>query len=157
MGLSANQIRASVISLFDAQDTACFSEFTVKTGRRIDLICLGQDGLITAIEIKSSIADFKADQKWHEYLEWADQFFFAVADDFPTDILPNPDIAGLILSDGFDAVIERDAPYKKLSGARRTSLIRQIARRAMRRATLLAGDQDALLAAQHHAKQQTSG
>ena len=67
---------------------ACFSEFTVKTGRRLDLICLAANGHITAVEIKSSIADYRSDKKWEAYLEWADQFYFAVADDFPTEILP---------------------------------------------------------------------
>ena len=148
MPLSAGQIRASVIRLFDAEDAACFSEFTVKTGRRIDVICLGIDGLISAVEIKSSVADFRSDQNWQDYPEWADRFFFAVADDFPIEILPDASLSGLILSDGFDACFHRDAPLQKLASARRTSLTRLIARRAMRRATSLAGDDDALRAAQ---------
>lgn len=157
MPLSAGQIRASVIRLFDAEDAACFSEFTVKTGRRLDLICLGADGLISAVEIKSSVADFKSDQKWQDYPEWADRFFFAVADEFPIEILPDANISGLILSDGFDARFHNDAPLQKLSGARRASLIRQMARRAMRRSTYLAGHDDALLAAQKARDETTNG
>jgi len=157
MRLTAAQIRASVIRLFEAEDTACFSEFTVKTGRRLDLICLAADGLITAVEIKSSVADFRSDQKWQTYLEWADQFYFAVSDEFPSEILPNVDIAGCIISDGFDAVIDRPAPLAKLAGARRNSLIKQLARRSMRRATRLSGDDDVLLAADMRSGDQTRG
>ena len=157
MPLSAGQIRASVIRLFDNNDAACLSEFTVKTGRRMDVICLGADGIISAVEIKSSVADFKSDHKWQDYLEWADEFYFAVADDFPIEILPSSDLSGLILSDGFDAWFHTQPPMQKLASARRTSLTRQIARRAMRRATSLAGQDDALLAAQHAPSDRTNG
>lgn len=157
MHLSAAQIRASIIRLYDADDTACFSEFTVKTGRRLDLICLAADGMITAIEIKSSIADYRSDRKWQSYLEWADYFYFAVADEFPTEILPAPEEAGYIISDGFDAAVERPAPLRKLSSARRSSIIKQLARRAMRRSTKLSGDDDTLLAAEMRAATQTRG
>lgn len=144
MHITAEQIRAATIRLFAASDTACFSEFTLKSGRRLDLICLSRNGVISAVEIKSSVADFRADDKWSSYLEWADYFYFAVSDDFPLDILPDPTQAGIILTDGFDALFHRPAPHTPLAGARRHSLTRQIALRAMRRATILAGHDDPL-------------
>ena len=144
MDLTAEQIRAATIRLFAASDSACFSEFTLKSGRRIDLICLSRSGVISAVEIKSSVADFRADEKWSAYLDWADYFYFAVSEDFPLDILPDPEQAGIIITDGFEAVFHRAAPHKKLAGARRNSLTRQMAMRAMRRATTLSGQDDPL-------------
>jgi hypothetical protein len=40
------------------------AELPLLSGRRADLVALGGDGEIWIVEIKSSIADFRADQKW---------------------------------------------------------------------------------------------
>jgi hypothetical protein len=40
------------------------SELPLPSGRRADLVALGGGGEVLIIEIKSSIADFRADQKW---------------------------------------------------------------------------------------------
>ena len=39
------------------------SELPLPSGRRADLVALGGDGEIIIVEIKSSVADFRADQK----------------------------------------------------------------------------------------------
>ena len=44
------------------------SEVSLANGRRADVLAVGRDGETWIIEIKSSIADFRTDQKWHEYL-----------------------------------------------------------------------------------------
>ena len=81
-------------------------ELTVATGRRIDVAGLGPSGEIIAVEVKSSLADFRADQKWHEYYEWCDKLYFATASDFPQDILPQD--PGLIIADQFGGEFIRD-------------------------------------------------
>ena len=43
------------------------SELPLPSGRRADLVALGGDGEIVIVEIKSSVADFRADQKWMDY------------------------------------------------------------------------------------------
>src|SRR5262249_25480045 len=43
------------------------SELPLTSGRRADLVALGADGELWIVEIKSSIADFRADQKWLDY------------------------------------------------------------------------------------------
>src|SRR3984957_10135755 len=43
------------------------SELPLPSGRRADLVALGGDGEIIIVEIKSSVADFRADQKWMDY------------------------------------------------------------------------------------------
>ena len=80
--LTASKITAATASLFHQMGDATLSEFTLKTGRRVDLIALSRDQHISVIEVKSSLADFTSDKKWPDYLDWADRFYFAVADDF---------------------------------------------------------------------------
>lgn len=66
-----------------------------KGGRfRADLLALTFYGDTTVVEVKSSVADFRADKKWHNYLEFANKFYFAmtaatyakVKDDIPKGI-----------------------------------------------------------------------
>ena len=56
----------------------CVSELSLASGRRADLVALGRDGEIWIVEIKSSVADFRADQKWMDYRMHCDRLFFAI-------------------------------------------------------------------------------
>ena len=65
--------RQSPTALAIARGTARFlhalgycmvSELPVPSGRRADLVALGGDGEMIIIEIKSSVADFRADQSY---------------------------------------------------------------------------------------------
>jgi hypothetical protein len=96
------------------------TEFQFRTGRRADIIALNQGGEIVVVEVKSSVADFRSDAKWPEYLDWCDALFFAVAGGFPAEILP-PD-QGLIVCDAYGGEVLRDAPRAKLPAARRKML-----------------------------------
>ena len=131
--LTANRITTAVARLFMERGAACIREFTVRTGRRADLMILGDKREITIIEVKSSRQDFMSDQKWPEYIDWADRFYFAVAEDFPRDILPGPDQCGIIITDGFDCHIIQESPVTRLAGARRAHLVTRLAHKAMRR------------------------
>jgi hypothetical protein len=53
------------------------SELPLASGRRADLVALAGDGEVWIVEIKSSIADFRADQKWIDYRLHCDRLFFA--------------------------------------------------------------------------------
>ena len=83
--------------------------------------------------MKSSLCDFTSDHKWPEYIGFSDYFYFAVAEDLPQEILPDESMCGIILSDGFDALIAQPALFCPLASARRAHLIRQLAVTAMRR------------------------
>jgi len=107
---------------------ASLPEFTLANGRRADVIALAPDGLLTIVEIKSSVADFRADQKWPDYELFCDRFFFAVPETVPLEILP--DDRGLIVADTFGAAIIREAPHHPLSGARRKAVTLRFARAA---------------------------
>src|SRR5258705_343025 len=58
----------------------CISELPLPSGRRADLVALNERGEIWIVEIKSSVEDLRADQKWQEYRAHCDRLFFA----FPT-------------------------------------------------------------------------
>lgn len=131
--MEAHRICAALMRYQFDGGFACLPEFSLKTGRRPDLCCLGKDGTIILIEIKSSLTDFKSDTKWHEYCAWADEFYFAVGDDFPIEVLPPADQCGIFITDGFDVHQYREAPVTKLAAARRQHLTRRIARTAMLR------------------------
>lgn len=107
---------------------SCVSELPLANGRRADVAALSPRGDIVIVEIKSSIEDFRSDQKWPDYLEFCDQLYFAVKPGFPVDVLP--DEAGLILADRFGGEMVRDAPESKLPGARRKAMTLRFARAA---------------------------
>ena len=112
-------------------------EFTLPNGRRLDVAAISDAGEIAAVEIKVSLADFRADEKWREYLDYCDRYYFAVPEGFPLKVLP--DAHGLIVADKFGAAIIREAPYTPIVAARRKSLLIRFARTAAER-FIRAGD-----------------
>ena len=91
---------------------SCVSELPLPSGRRADLVALDGSGDIWIVEIKSSVADFRADQKWMDYRLHCDRLFFATTLDVPCEIFP-PD-TGLIVADAFGASIVCEAPEHRL-------------------------------------------
>jgi hypothetical protein len=89
-------------------------------------MALGADGEIWIVEIKSSIEDFRADQKWPDYRAHCDKLFFAVDMAMPAENLPAD--TGLIVADAFGGAIVRDAPLHRLAAATRRSLLLRFAR-----------------------------
>jgi hypothetical protein len=96
------------------------TEVSLANGRRADIAAVAASGEIWIVEIKSSIEDFRSDQKWPEYRDYCDRLFFAVAPGFPREILP-PD-TGLVIADRYGGEIVRMAPEHKLAGARRKAV-----------------------------------
>jgi hypothetical protein len=107
---------------------SCVSELALASGRRADLVALNGSGDIWIVEIKSSVADFRADQKWQDYRMHCDRLFFATTQQVPCEIFP-PD-TGLIVADAFGASIVCDAPEHRLAAATRKSMMLSIARTA---------------------------
>ncbi len=114
---------------------ATLTEFNLKNGRRADVAAIDRKGNVLIVEIKSSVADFRSDAKWPEYLDHCDRFYFAVDETFPVEILPADQ--GLIIADRFGAEIMRDAEARKMNAARRKALTLSFARTAARRLTAL--------------------
>ena len=120
-----------VCRLMDSHGFVTVEEFVPRRGLRVDVMALGPKGELWVIECKSSRADFTSDRKWQGYREWADRYFWAVGDDFPTDLLPAD--TGLILADSHGGEIVRTAPETRLAPARRKALTRKFAQHAARR------------------------
>jgi hypothetical protein len=115
---------------------ACVSELALPSGRRADLVALASDGGIWIVEIKSSIADFRADQKWMDYRLHCDRLFFATTVEVPCEIFP-PD-TGLIVADAYGASIMCEAPEHRLPAATRKSMLVRYAQTAALRLQTLA-------------------
>ena len=114
-------------------------ELPLPSGRRADLVALGGDGEIIIVEIKSSVADFRTDQKWMEYRLHCDRLFFATIAGVPGEIFP-PD-AGLIVADAFGAAILCEAPEHRLSAATRKAVMLRFAHAAAHRLQALVDPQ----------------
>ena len=111
------------------------SELPLPSGRRADLVALGGDGEILIVEIKSSVADLRADQKWMDYRLHCDRLFFATVVDVPREIFPQD--AGLIVADAFGATIVCEAPEHRLAPARRRNVMLRFAHAAALRLQVL--------------------
>jgi hypothetical protein len=109
----------------------CLPEVALPNYRRADLMGISDKGELWIVEVKSSIEDFRADQKWPEYQDYCDRLFFAVSPEFPLDLLP--ETTGWIVADRFGAEIIREAPELKLAAARRKVLTVNLARLATAR------------------------
>lgn len=111
---------------------APLTEVVLPNGRRADLMALGPRGELVIVEVKSSLEDYRVDRKWGEYLPYCDRFAFAVAPEFPRQILPEE--PGLIVCDGFGGAVLREAPVTPLAPARRKALTIAFGRLAAMRA-----------------------
>jgi hypothetical protein len=121
-------IQRGVRRLFAQLGHVSLPEFTLANGRRADLMALAPDGSLTIVEIKSSVADFRADRKWPGYEDFCDRFYFAVPETLPFDILPED--RGLIVADSFGAAVLREAAHHPLAGARRKAVTLRFAHAA---------------------------
>jgi hypothetical protein len=114
--------------LLHAHGFSVVSELPLPSGRRADLVALDTAGTVWIVEIKSSVADFRADQKWQDYRLHCDRLFFATSLDVPCEIFP-PD-TGLIVADAFGAEFKCEAPEHKLPAATRKAMMLLFARAA---------------------------
>lgn len=128
---AAEGISRGVCRLLTDMGCAVLCEFKLTSRRRVDVMGLTGAGQFLAVEVKSSVADFRADSKWPEYLPFCDRFYFAVTTDFPVDILPTGH--GLIIADAWQAAVQRPAPLTPMNGNRRRNQTLRFARLGARR------------------------
>ena len=110
---------------------ASVAEMALRSGRRADLVALGSNGAIAIVEIKSSVADFRADGKWRDYRQHCDKLYFAIPGSVPAAIMPED--AGLIVADAYGATLVREAPEHRLSPATRRMVTLRFAQLAAHR------------------------
>ena len=125
---AAAALQRGVCRTLRAHGNSVITELPLGNGRRADVVGLSTAGEIMIVEIKSSLTDYRADGKWHEYLDYCDRLYFAVAADFPSDVIPAH--AGLILADRYGAELIREPEVARLSAARRKAMMLCFARAA---------------------------
>lgn len=106
--------------LLRALGFSILTEMPLSDGRRADIIALNGAGDLWIIEIKSSLADLRADQKWPDYANHCDQFFFAAPRELEIGLFPEN--TGFIAADEHGAAILRDAPEERLAAPRRKAV-----------------------------------
>ncbi len=122
-GQTALDVARGTRRLLRLQGFASITELVLADGRRADIVGLGRDGEILIVEIKSSLADLRADNKWPHYRAFCDRLYFAIPPFLPAEALPAD--AGLIVADAFGADMLREAAPRRLPGpTRRAMLIR---------------------------------
>lgn len=128
---TAASITRGVCRALETFGYTSLTEFKLASGRRVDVIGIDAGGAIAIVEVKSCIEDFRADQKWRDYLEYCDRFFFAVGEGFPLGALPAD--CGLLVADAYGAAVQREAPALTLNAARRRAQILRFAQTAAAR------------------------
>lgn len=126
-------VRRLAARLCLAHGWAPLHEVTLANGRRADILALRPDGGFVCIEVKSDLADFRADRKWEEYRAFCDALFFAVDLAFPAAVLPAE--CGLIVA-AEEAAIVRPAPVHALAAPRRKAVLQRFAMLAAQRLAL---------------------
>src|SRR6201992_2938707 len=118
---------------------SCISELPLHPGRRADLVALNERGEIWIVEIKSSIEDLRADQKWQDYRAHCDRLFFAFTQDLPCEIFSRD--TGLIGADVYGAHMHCEAREHRLPAPTRKSMMVRFAMAAALRINRLVDPQ----------------
>lgn len=146
--LTASDVSRGVCRLFALRGLVAIPEVVLPNGRRTDLTAIDAKGRITIVEIKVSRADLHGDGKWPDYVDYCDEFYWALAAGLDPAILEGadyrPDQSGLIVADQYEAAIVREAAHNPLPAARRKAEWLRLARIAMRR-QMFAADPDFIL------------
>src|SRR3979411_785854 len=112
---TALAIARGTARLLRALGFSCIGELPLPSGRLADLVALNERGEIWIVEIKSSVEDLRADQKWQDYRMHCDRLFFAFTQDLPCEIFPAD--TGLIVADAYGAHMHCEAPEHRLPAA----------------------------------------
>jgi hypothetical protein len=125
---TAAAVQRGVCRLLRSLGFATITEMPLASGRRVDVMAVGSGGEIWVVEIKSSLADLRADDKWPEYEGFCDRLYFAIPPEMPTEALPSQ--TGLIIADRWGAEMVRDTADRLLPPARRKAIMLRFARAA---------------------------
>ncbi|MEP4080527.1 MmcB family DNA repair protein [Parasphingorhabdus sp.] len=139
----AAAVARGVARLFSRHDITVLSEVSLPNRRRADLMGVDAKGQIVIVEIKVARGDLLADDKWTEYLDFCDRFYWAVPGELDISPLERadflPERAGLIIADAYDAEMIRPAATHALAPARRKAETMRLARRSMQRLSVVNG------------------
>ena len=122
---TALAVARGVRRLLRSRGLSSVTELALIDGRRADVVALGGDGALWIVEIKSSIADFRADRKWRDYVPHCDRLYFAIPHELPAAIMPED--AGLIVADRYGAEILREPEPRTMTPATRRAMLLRFA------------------------------
>src|ERR1700759_1594736 len=132
---SAAEVARGVSRLLLEEGYSPILEFTLPNGRRLDVAAIGPGGEMLGVEIKVALADLRGDNKWPEYLDYCDLFYFAIPPDFPPEHVPAE--TGLIVADRYGGSIVKGAEVQTLPSTRRRAVMLSFARVAAQRLSIL--------------------
>lgn len=139
--VGAGAVARGIARLFRRNQIWVTPEVSLPNGRRADLMGLDAKGGIVIVEIKVSRVDLVGDDKWPEYLDYCDRFYWGLAADLDTTLVDRdafmPERSGVIVADAYDAEILRPAATHPLSAARRKAETARLARVALKRMQIL--------------------
>jgi hypothetical protein len=133
---TALMIARGVRRLLRARGFSSLTELALTDGRRADVVAINDDGEVLIVEIKSSVADFRADRKWRDYAACCDRLYFAISNGTPADMMPAE--AGLMLADPYGAEILREAEMRRMAASSRRAIMLRFAKAAADRLHRLA-------------------
>ena len=137
--VDAAAVCRGIARLFARNDIWCLPEMPLRNSRRADLMGIDAKGRIVIVEVKVAKADLLGDNKWPDYLDFCDRFYWGLSPALDRAIVDGeaylPDRCGVIVGDGYDAEIVRPACSHPLAQARRKKEVERMARHAMRRLT----------------------
>ena len=136
---TAGAVARGVRRLFARNGIWCLAEMPLRNGRRADLMGIDPNGHIVIVEIKVTRQDLLSDNKWTDYLEFCDHFYWALAPNLDYSLLESPsympDQCGIIAADEYDGTFIRSAPWIRLAPARRSKETERLGRAGLRRMT----------------------
>jgi hypothetical protein len=125
---TAARIARGVRRHLRAMGYSSVTELPLLDGRRADVVAVNAQSQILIVEIKSSVADFRADQKWRDYRAHCDRLYFAIPQDLPQAIMPEEE--GLIVADAYGASVVREAAARAIAPATRRAVLLRFAHAA---------------------------
>ena len=75
---TAMDVTRGIARMFHRLSLVALIEVPLPNGRRADMVAIDPRGQIIIVEIKVAKSDLLLDKKWPEYLEWCDQFYWAL-------------------------------------------------------------------------------
>ncbi len=133
---TALMIARGVRRLLRARGFSSLTELPLVDGRRADIVAVSGEGEVLIVEVKSSLADLRADRKWRDYFAACDRLYFAISEHTPAEIVPAE--AGLIVADPYGAEILREANIRRMASATRRAMLLRFAQAAADRLHRLA-------------------
>lgn len=125
-------VRQPAAEYFAAKNYAVHFEIGLAHGvLRADILATNLAGYIVMCEVKSSVADFRADKKWQRYLPYCNKFYFVMSPETYAKVKDEiPNGIGVFISDGNTGVIKKRANDREVSDKLRLEVITRMAYRA---------------------------